>query len=643
MGAFDDLIPGGKKAAPAKKAPVRRGGAFDDLIPAGKRDLVTDDGQSATATGDRLLREAKEYHENLPTTGMSTLDRLRAGAGSTLVETWKGAKQAATEGTARNAVGVAYLLGKVGLDSAAASVNRTLAQPLMRSVAQQRNEIRDREATNAPLLATGAGRAGQVIGTLAQLLGPGLAVKGTTTGAMLLPRSVGGNAVQGGLLGYIQPADSEEDRLKHATAGAALGFGGAAIPKVIGGTVRGARAASERLTQSGARRRAVREVQAEASNPASLMQPNPSQVPGSLRSLFAESQDAGVARMETRSRGNAAGWAERDKVNNAARIDAIRSFAGDEGTLRSAVAARTQATAPLYAQARGKVGVPLGNDVAASKLDDIATRMKGRRGVEETVNSLRADVENAGSVNELMNIRDTMADMLAGKYAGDTNKALVGSRALMEAKAQLERTIGAAAPIYRTAQREFRELSRPINRMEVGQQVLRNSTGNIMDDLGHYTLSPDKFGSAMKNLDGVAQQATGFRKASAANILEPQDMATLGAVNDDLSREAQRLRYGSGGNSHTASQQELAGRVAGRAASRFMPAVVGDVMDSLERAGQGRLNDALAYVLQNPAEYRRIAASLPAGDRRVLENALSRIGGNAGSMVVPLAPAFSGE
>lgn len=570
------------------------------------------------------------------TDGMSWQEKLRAGVGASLVDSWKGGKQAATEGVARNVAAASSLLDRVGLDGASEAVDRYVRDPLVRSAAGQRKEKAERDAMNADLLSTGWGRGGQIAGTLAQVIGPGLALRGGAAAATFLPRTVVGNAGQGAALGYIQPADSEKQRLKNAAIGGGMGAAGAALPQVVGGTVRVGRAAAERFTNAGAARRAVREVQAEATNPAALMQAAPSQVPGVTRSLFAETLDPGVARMETRARNTGSGWAESDKANNAARVEAIRQFAGSRASLDAATAERGRVTGPLYRQAE-QAPTLRGTDVLQTKLGTLASQTKGREGVHQTMTKLQGMVADAGTPRELMNVRDTITDMLAGRYAGDTNKALAGSRVLMQAKAEVERAIGASAPTYRTAQRTFRDLSRPINRQQIGQEVLSRGSGPVPDEFGNPMLTPAAYWNTLDNLDGVAASATGFRKARADSMLEPQDLSTLQNVGDDLSREYQRLKFGHGGNSHTASQQELAARAATRAIMPVLGKIPGlqSVMQMLDETGQRRLSDALDTVLQNPQEYRRIAASLPPMEAQALELALSRVGGRAGALSLP--------
>lgn len=182
--------------------------------------------------------------------------------------------------------------------------------------------------------------------------------------------------------------------------------------------------------------------------------------------------------------------------------------------------------------------------------------------------------------------------------------------------------------------------------MQAGQELLRRGTSAITDPIsGMNPLQPGRFGGQVKNLDALVQGATGFRKAKAGNVFRPEDLQTIGAVNDDLSRAAARLKYGNGGGSHTASQAELGFKLAGKALFRKVP-WLGSAVEYLDAAAQDRVAGALAEMLANPAEYRRVAAALPLQERKLVEQAFSRIGGTTGAVSPALVNGlsdFSGE
>lgn len=309
------------------------------------------------------------------------------------------------------------------------------------------------------------------------------------------------------------------------------------------------------------------------------------------RTLFDESQDAGVARLETRARGNGLGWPELDSQNNAARASAIGAFAGDEASIAAAEAARTERTGGLLSAALEPVGnqsekvlrralgmrVPDDVDVTPvrSLLDSGISSNAPRQPVQQALQDVRKSLDNSSNdVASLYKVRKNIGDLLEGKAGSDKSYAQAATRELMQIKNQLDEQLRGASPAFGNYLDEYIAGSKPINRMELGQSLLDSGTGKIRDpSTGAYRLMPGAFGGQVKNLDALAAKATGFKKATAANILEPADFATIGAVEDDLSRSAQRLIVGAGGNSHTASQQELGKRLGVKALARVVPGV----------------------------------------------------------------------
>lgn len=122
-----------------------------------------------------------------PTAGMSGGQKFVAGIGSGLTDVGVGAQQL------------------VGMKS--------------------REDVARKRETDAPLLRTGAGMAGNIAGQIAATAPAGaLGVAGRGATALRLAR---GGAMQGGVTGAVLPVAGDESRLKNAAVGAGLG---AAIP-----------------------------------------------------------------------------------------------------------------------------------------------------------------------------------------------------------------------------------------------------------------------------------------------------------------------------------------------------------------------------------------------------------------------------
>jgi len=555
-----------------------------------------------------------------PTEGMSRLDRFLAGAGKATQDTIDGVKQAATEGMARNVAVVQNAVDSAGLP---AEWLDSAKSPLMRMAAAQRNRAAERERADAPLMDDGYGLSGAVSGTIAQFVGPGLLARGSAAAPLILPRTIRGLTAQGAVAGYLQPAVDDASRAENTSVGGIAGAAGAAIPKAIAGSIRAVR--GNPVSASGAQRRAVEVIRQEAANPEALMSPQPSQIPGVSRSLFEETLDPGVARLETKSRGTTPAWVARDKANNAARVQAIRQFAGDETALRQAVKDRNTTTRSLRELAMQDRGV----DVAPvrSKLSDLIQKSATRPSRQAALLDVQRSLDAADdSVASLYGTRQYIDDLMSGKAGSDKGYARAAKADLVQVKQALDEEIRKVSPSFGSYLSEFIDRSKPIDRMKVGQELLKRGSGSQMDaDTGLYALMPGQYGNAVKSLDTLTERATKFRGNTADSVLRPEDMATVRAVQDDLSRQSQRLTMGTGGGSQTDALGELGGRMAARGIGRVIP-FYSEAAKYLEGVGARRLEGALAEVLQNPQQYRAIASKLSTQDRRVLENALARAG-----------------
>lgn len=263
-----------------------------------------------------------------------------------------------------------------------------------------------------------------------------------------------------------------------------------------------------------------------------------------------------------------------------------------------------------------------------------ASRDAAKEALAHARRALGKSTTGQDKMRVISNARLTINDMLSGKYGGDSGAALSGARALMAVKGQLDRVAAKASPEFAQANSLFRQYSSGINRMESGLELLRRGSAGYDPLTQSYPLTPGKFGQQVKNLDGLVRDATGFRKATASNVFQPKDLATISAINDDLARAGKRLPYGNGGGSHTASQAELGIKLALKGLARKAP-WIGPWLESMDSAGEQRVMAAMSEMLANPAEYRRVSAALPLQERKLVENAVALLGGTAGAVAIP--------
>lgn len=290
-----------------------------------------------------------------PTEGMSTFDKVRAGVGKSIADTGRGLGQL------------------VGLVS--------------------REDVDRSNALDEPLMRTGAGKGGYVGGTVASLLTPGVGLKVASkvpqfaraapalnaASRAFLPNTVAGAALSGAAFGGAQQVGTEDSRAMNMGLGMAAGAGGAAIPRVLGTGIRAAKAPFAGLTRSGAEKRVADTLRREAVDAGSLTRAEPSAIRGVTRSLAEESRDPGIAVLQRSVFARTPEAAVTRANNNAARVEALRGFAGDDVAVSAAEAARNTATKPLRDQAMKVAGVDTSR--LLSRLDRTVKQLETRKAV----------------------------------------------------------------------------------------------------------------------------------------------------------------------------------------------------------------------------------------------------------------------
>ncbi|HDS1550746.1 TPA: hypothetical protein QEK98_003001 [Stenotrophomonas maltophilia] len=591
----------------------------------------------AQAIAAQRQPKAQPTPERAPraTDNMSGFDRFRAGIGKSLVDTGTGLAQVALrnitpqipEFITRAGDRVEQAIGSPAYSNARRAVFGAYNAPrqgLERKVAERREIDKD-------LMDTGAGLAGNVVGTLAQLAAPGIAARGTATAPLLLPTSVRGSVAQGAVFGSAQPVASQGEVLENAGIGAGGGLLGAAIPAAAGRAVQAVKQVGAPFTQRGTEESAARVIRGFAEDPARLVR-NPSSVPGVQRTLAEETLDPGIAQLQRAvSAREGAPFDSLRRGNNAARVGAIRQFAGDEADIAAAEAARDAAAVPLLQRAETVTGVdtqPV-RDYVQQAIDANATRPTVRNAVRD----VQAALNEAGDdVASLYNLRKYIDDLLQGRVGGEQGYARAASRELQGVKGALDQQLESASPEFGQYLDLYRSGSAPINRMQAGQELLRRSSGGIADPTtGLEVLTPAAFGRSARNLDAIAASGTGFGKASAANVFQPSDLATIRGVNDDLARQAFADTAGRGSGSDTFQKLATNGDILGAVQELGVNIPGSGVIRMLGSAGRDRVNRQLVEILTDPARAQDVLRRTSASDRKVIQGVLTAMGGESGT------------
>lgn len=580
-----------------------------------------------------------------------------AGVGKSMVDTVRGVRQYGIDALAdpANALGP---LGKPILRAVAGEQFDRAAQnsPALQKVRSYSDQLRQEEAERRELLPSLSEDpyfgAGNIVATLAQIIGPGVALRGTTAGGALMPATVRGNALQGGALGTVQPTASEGERGANQTLGTLVGAAGAAIPKAAGGIVDSLRSMFGGQLVSGAERAAAQRILDVAANPQALQAPAPSAVPGVQRTLAQETADPGVAALERMVRGRNPGvFGPIDAANNEARMRVLQGIAGTDSEMAAAEAARS--AAGFSARQDAMQAGPVDITQTINALDAAIANSEGRSAVEPALRALRArlirEQESAPGlvtqapedrINVLDNVRQDVGDMLAGRFGGENAASLKGSRELLGVRDALNDEIGAQVPRFADYLNAYRQMSQPINRMEVGRELISRSTAaNPADVVGTPLIQAARFGNAFKDMDAIAASATSFKKAKAENILSPQNLAELRAIDDDMTRIAITQRP-TATNSTTDANQYLGEQVAQagiKEATKALPFGLGALSEIMQDRASAQTQQKLAYMLANPSEARRVLAALPAKDRATLNKLLIQLSARPAAATPALA------
>lgn len=560
-----------------------------------------------------------------PTAGMSRLGQVRAGFGKAFADTGQGLRQVLNAGQQVTLGLQAEAAKRAGLidERGRQSVIRRVGVPLYERGQAMQQEAQQRRQMDEPLMSTGGGLVGNVAGYATQVIGPGLALRGTAAGSALLPQTIGGNALQGAALGYVQPVASEDERALNLGVGGVAGGLGAAVPVGLAGAIRTARYGRT----SGVEKRAARTLQeAMQGRPLNVEQ---SAVPGVNRTLGEASMDPGIMAIERNLRRKIETmpqFVEIDAANNAARIAELEKIAGDDAAMAAAIEARDAASSPLYEAASVKTA-----QVSSGLLDAL-----GRvppRVLAKARSIARMDGVEFGddpmqlSGQQLHYIKLAVDDALSKTGPGGIGN--VERRALMGVKDALVGSISEAIPEYGRAVQAYASASRPIGRMQIGQELLSRVRAGQNDIRENPLLLAGPFGKAERNLEGIAKAATGFNRAKPGDYLTPADINAISAINDDLRRVAIRqanpAQPGSATYEAGALAQSLAQRGALQMAGRGAP-LVGEMVKAYQEGMDKMLQEKLAFLVQNPKEAQRVLKALPPAQRSQLTQALMRLG-----------------
>jgi len=591
------------------------------------RPVLSQRARIAKARAEGEAAQAQAEYDRMQMGGGPVRQAL-IGAGDALTSLYRGPKQLATDQALRAAATASMGLRGLGMDSASGFIDRNIGAPMLGASEAARADEAQRRVDTENLAGSIPAQAGKIGAYAATAIGPSYLSRGTAMAPVLLPNTIKGNAILGAAYGAAQPYTDTGDQAFNAALGGTFGGGLAAIPGA-GRYVKNF--FGPRLSM--AERRAG-QVLTDMLNGRQL-KVDPSAVPGVQRTLGEASLDPGMMSLERNVRRlQPDAFSQIDSGNNAARVSALQRIAGTDADLASAQAAREAASGPFYASAKSAT-VPIDEGLQASlgKLPN-GVMSKARQLARMDGNPIP---DTAGEVTgaQLHYIKLAMDDALGRVGPGSLGNT--ERRIVSQVKDELVGNIGRLIPDYATGMQNFNNLSRPINRMQIGRELIDSGSAGIREGgTGLPRLTPGTFAKA-GDLDTIAQRATGFNRAKAADILTPDDIKSIGAIQDDLQRQFARQTNPAQPGSATMEATELTKRMLAKGLmgrfSQRLPGL-GPLVEGYQTMMDQALQRKLAYLVANPSEAQRVLSSLPPAQRSGVERALLVFGQGAGTVPV---------
>jgi hypothetical protein len=471
------------------------------------------------AAAYRAAKQTKQAPEAAPdpTEGMSTFDKVAAGAGKAVYDMGRGVGQ------------------MVGL------VNR--------------KDVEDARRLDAALMKTTAGQVGNVVGNVA-MLAPAAMIPGANT--------IAGGAAIGGITGLMQPSASTGETLANVGIG---GAAGAFVPLAQRAWTVG-KSLSEPLYEAGQNaivgralnKAAGKDAPAVAARLAKAATPfvGPSKgiqrttmgelVPGSMPTVGQASGNAGVASLERAATATnpdvTNAISDLYKSQNSARVGLLSDMAGVDGERAFTAAARDATADQLYGAAR-RIGVDPAK-LTPDALQSIATF--SQRIPESVLNKARelakisgTPMTDATSVDGMHWVKMAIDDGISSaKAAGNGTLA----RAYTGLQDDLLTGLDNLSPAYAVARKTYADMSRPLNQMDVAGAIADKSINKLTGNL-----QPNSYANALT--DKTAASVTGMKGATLAGTMEPAQLNALESLLLDVQRSAAATNAAGGPGSDT--------------------------------------------------------------------------------------------
>lgn len=568
-----------------------------------------------------------------PTDGMGPVDRFVAGMGKGTHDLIQGAGERIGDLVNFVAPAPAPTMSSLITGNAPQSAAARLGLPTAADVAESRQ-------IDAPLMATTAGRAGNITGKIAAAL-PTVFIPGAN-GAL-------GAGLIGAGQGVLEPTTGDESVLRNAAMGGAGGAAGLGIVKTLGAGARIARAAAQPFYEAGQKQIIGRALNSAAGADAGAVGNRleqaaapfvgPSQpglvrttmgelVPGSVPTVGQAAENPGISALERAAMATQPSVTNQVSAQlgaqNAARAGVLGDMAGSGGARDFAAAERAGTSDQLYGAARAN-GVDPAALTPAAQANIAAMQARIPAPILAEAKSLAQingmPLDDSTSIAGMHYVKQALDDAISSaKAAGNSTRAA----ALTGLQKDYLSGMDAISPDYAAARATHAAMSEPVNQMDVAQALIDKAQNPLTG-----AVQPAAFARALN--DKTAVGATGFSGATLDNTMTNQQQNLLKSLLADLQRSNAANTAGRGVGSDTVQKLAYANILDQSGVPTFLrelsPAqIVGNVAARGADVAYGRANkelgNRLAETMLSPAE---AADAMSAANQADAPNALLRL------------------
>lgn len=445
--------------------------------------------------------------------------------------------------------------GMSGFDKAVAGYGKAGAD-IVRGAGQwlglvNRDEVAESRKLDAPLMNTGAGRGGNIAGSLAALL-PTAFIPGVNTMA--------GAAAIGAGTGALQPSVSTGETLKDIGIGGVLGPAALGVGRAVGAGWNAMSGLLQPFTGAGQKRLAADTVSRFATDPVAAEKALRSAaeiVPSSMPTMAQASGDAGLAQLE------------RTLMNNPETMGALSGQIGAQRAARLKAVQDVAGTAEHYAGIKdgrrifanedysAAMTQGIDKDMAAALQPQIASLMerpsiqKAQREAISLAKESGRTIDDFGSIEGLDWLKKGLDNLVDKARAPGSSIGGEKLRAMQQTRSDLMSVLEDVAPAYKLANENYAKMSKQVNSMDVARDLLEKMQSPLARAGASGRELRNEYARALEQATDSVKKQTGQNK-SIADVMTTSDLEALQNVAKDMGRAAKAEEAGLAIRSNTA-------------------------------------------------------------------------------------------